>query len=174
MWKLKSDATKMKFKYYLGLGSNIEPKFKFLQNAVNELNNIGKVTKKSGIYETIAWGNANQDNFLNAVVRFHSDLNPFHLLSSIKEIEEAIGRKKNKEKWGSRKIDIDILFLDSIFIEKEYLKIPHKYFKTRNFVLRPMAELNSSYSPENNEMNIEYYLNNSTDKSHIDLSIEDW
>ncbi len=42
----------MKFKYYLGLGSNIEPKFKFLQNAVYELSKIGKVTNKSGIYES--------------------------------------------------------------------------------------------------------------------------
>ena len=164
----------MKFKYYLGLGSNIEPKFKFLQNAVNELNEIGKVTKKSGIYESIAWGKSDQDNFLNAVIRFHSDLNPFNLLSSIKKIEDSIGRKINNVKWGPREIDIDILFVDNIYINKESLVIPHKHFKHRNFVLKPMAELNSDYNPENNDMNIDYYLNNSTDKSHIELSIENW
>ena len=164
----------MKFKYYLGLGSNIEPKFKFLQNTVIKLNEIGEVTKKSGIYETAAWGNTKQEYFLNAVIRFHSELNPFHLLSSVKEIEEAIGREKNNDKWGPREIDIDILFSDCIFIEKENLTIPHKYFRNRNFVLVPMAELNSSYSPESNDINMEYYLNNSTDKSHVELIIKNW
>jgi 2-amino-4-hydroxy-6-hydroxymethyldihydropteridine diphosphokinase len=164
----------MKFKYYLGLGSNIEPKFIFLQNAVINLNKIGEVKKKSGIYESLAWGNTNQENFLNAVVRFHTDLNPFHLLSEIKEIEKIVGRKTNNEKWGSREIDIDLLFSDNIFIEKDNLKIPHKYFKNRNFVLVPMAELNRDYNPKNNEMNIEYYLNNSTDLNQVELSIENW
>jgi len=102
MWKLKLDAIKMKFKYYLGLGSNIEPRFSFLQNAVNELDKIGRVVRKSGIYESIPWGNANQDKFLNAVIRFYSDLDPFNLLANIKQIEQKIGRKYIEEKWGPR------------------------------------------------------------------------
>ena len=42
----------MMFKYYLGLGSNIEPRFNYLQKAISELNNIGDIKKKSRIYET--------------------------------------------------------------------------------------------------------------------------
>jgi len=164
----------MKFKYYLGLGSNIEPKVEFLQNAINELNKIGKVTKKSAIYESMPWGNIQQNNFINAVVRFYSDLNPFHLLSHVKEIEKKIGRKRYNEIWGPREIDIDILFADNICINKDYLTIPHKYFKQRNFVLKPMAELNHIYKPENNENKVKYYLEHSIDKSFVNMSIKNW
>ena len=164
----------MKYKYYLGLGSNIEPKFNFLQKAVSELEKIGKVTKKSRIYESIPWGNANQDKFLNAVIRFYSDLDPFNLLANIKQIEQKIGRKYIEEKWGPREIDIDILFSDNIFINKQKLKIPHKHFKNRNFVLVPMAELNSDYRPENNAMNIKYFLNNKTDQNLVRQTNINW
>ena len=114
MWKLKLDVIKMIFKYYLGLGSNIEPKLSFLQNAVSELDEIGKIVRKSRIYESIPWGNANQDKYLNAVIRFYSDLDPFNLLTSIKQIEQKIGRKYTEEKWGPREIDIDILFYNNM------------------------------------------------------------
>jgi len=164
----------MKFKYYLGLGSNIEPRFGFLQNAVSELDKIGKVVRKSRIYESIPWGNATQDKFLNAVIRFYSDLDPFNLLASIKQIEQIIGRKYTEEKWGPREIDIDILFSDNIFIRKEFLKVPHEHFRNRNFVLVPMAELNSDYKPENNGMNIKYFLNNKTDHSIVRQTNINW
>jgi 2-amino-4-hydroxy-6-hydroxymethyldihydropteridine diphosphokinase len=164
----------MKFNYYLGLGSNIDPKFEYLQKSIIELNKIGKVIKKSGIYETIPWGGVKQNNFLNAVVRFCTDLNPFHLLLLIKDIEEKIGRKRDEVIWGPREIDIDILFVDNICIDKKYLTVPHKYFKQRNFILKPMAELDSDYKPENNEQSIKYYLDNSTDQNYVNKSIENW
>jgi len=164
----------MKFKYYLGLGSNIEPRFSFLQNAVSELDKIGKVVRKSRIYESIPWGNANQEKFLNAVIRFYSDLNPFNLLSSIKNIEKSIGRKYNDIKWGPREIDIDILFSDNIIINKQILKIPHVHFKNRNFVLVPMAELNGDYRPGKNGMSIKYFLNNKTDQSLVRQTNINW
>ena len=164
----------MKYKYYLGLGSNIEPRFEFLKKAIIELNKIGNIAKKSAIYDSIPWGNKQQNNFINAVVRFYSDLNPFHLLSYVKEIEKKIGRNSHNEIWGPREIDIDILFADTICISKDYLTIPHKYFKQRNFVLKPMAELNSIYKPENNENDVEYYLEHSIDNSFVNISIKNW
>ena len=164
----------MNYKYYLGLGSNIEPRFKYLQDAISERGKIGKVVKKSRIYESTPWGNTNQDKFLNAVIRFYTDLDPFNLLSKIKIIEQKIGRKLNQVKWGSREIDIDILFSDNIFIEKEMLKVPHEQFRNRNFVLIPMAELNSDYKPEKNGMNIEYFLNNKTDQSLVRQTNINW
>lgn len=164
----------MKFKYYIGLGSNIEPKFKFLKKSIDELNHIGKVTKKSAIYESTAWGKENQSNFFNAVIRFHSDLDPFHLLKSIQKIEKNIGRTFNEEKWGPREIDIDIIFADNIYIHKKELNIPHKYFKKRNFVLKPMSELNQNYKPENNENDMLFYLNHSNDNKKVNISIKNW
>jgi 2-amino-4-hydroxy-6-hydroxymethyldihydropteridine diphosphokinase len=164
----------MKYKYYLGLGSNIEPKFEFLQKAITELNEVGNVTRRSAIYESKPWGFKQQDNFVNAVVRFHSELNPFHLLSVIKVIEKKNGRNNNSKNWGPREIDIDILFADNISISKDYLIIPHKYFRQRNFVLKPMAEINHNYRPEYNQNTIKYYFEHSTDKSFVNISIKNW
>lgn len=164
----------MEFKYFLGIGSNIEPRIEFLKNAIHELNKIGTVRKKSGIYETEAWGKKNLACFLNAVVRFHSDLSPFQLLLGIKKIEKMIGRTDQKEKWSAREIDIDILFSDNISINKEYLKIPHEYFDKRNFVLQPMRDLNKNYCPGNGFRDIEYYLINTNDQSEVKLSIKNW
>lgn len=164
----------MIYKYYLGLGSNIEPKYKYLSDAIIELNIIGQVKEKSAIYTSQPWGYSNQKNFINAVVRFYTNLNPFELLSSLKLIEEKIGRNKQKEIWGPREIDIDILFSDHISIKKNYLTIPHKHFKDRNFVLKPMAELNQNYIPDDYQQNIDFYLNNSNDQNSVNISIEDW
>lgn len=174
MSKLKLDEIKMKYKYYLGLGSNIEPKIYFLGKAIDELKKIGEVTNKSAIYETKAWGNEQQNDFINSVIRFHTDLDPLQLLSNIKSAEKKIGRESETEKWGPRIIDIDILFADNINIDNDDLTIPHKYFSERNFVLIPMMELNHKYKPENNENDIAFYFNHSNDNNYVNLSIENW
>ena len=164
----------MIYKYYLGLGSNIEPRIQFLQKALEELNKIGKITKKSAIYETSPWGVQEQPNFLNAIIRFRSEQDPFDLLKSIKTIERKLGRRNQKEKWTAREIDIDILFSDKIFINKEFLTLPHQHFKDRNFVLIPMAELNDRYKPDNHNHNINHYRKNCFDNSNVQVSIKNW
>jgi 2-amino-4-hydroxy-6-hydroxymethyldihydropteridine diphosphokinase len=164
----------MIYKYYIGLGSNIEPRLQFLQKAFEELNKIGKTTRKSAIYETSPWGEYDQSNFLNAIIRFYSEQNPFDLLKSIKAIERKMGRNHQNKKWSEREIDLDILFADNIFINKDFLKLPHQHFKERNFVLIPMAELAVNYKPENHNHNINHYLNNCFDNSIVQLSIRNW
>ena len=55
-----------------------------------------------------------------------------------------MGRKRF-EKWGERMIDIDILFFNDLIIEENDLMIPHPYIQERNFVLEPLAEINSEF-----------------------------
>jgi 2-amino-4-hydroxy-6-hydroxymethyldihydropteridine diphosphokinase len=53
-----------------------------------------------------------------------------------------MGRKRVKGKrWGSRIIDLDILFYDNEIIEKRNLKVPHPRLAERRFVLVPLSEL---------------------------------
>lgn len=164
----------MIYKYFLGIGSNIEPRLEYINTALEELDHIGSIKKKSSIYESFPWGKKNQSDFLNATIRFHSSLNPFHLLSAIKNIEKRIGRIKRNQRWVKREIDIDILFADKISIQKNRLNIPHKYFKERNFVLAPMSEIAGDYKPENHDKNITYYMQHSEDKSNVKLSTFNW
>ena len=163
----------MTYKYFLSLGSNIEPCLLFLNKACVSLNSIGNILQKSSIYKTQAWGEKNQPDFLNAVIEFCTDLAPNDLLKNIKRIENSIGRTSSV-RWGPREIDIDILFSDNIIINKQILKIPHVHFKNRNFVLVPMAELNGDYRPEKNGMSIKYFLNNKTDQSLVRQTNINW
>ncbi len=46
-----------------------------------------------------------------------------------------------KQKWESRKIDIDILFCEDIIFRNPILEIPHKYLRNRRFYLEPLNEI---------------------------------
>ena len=55
-------------------------------------------------------------------------------------IEKGLGRKRI-EKWGSRHIDIDILFYGDEVIDEPDLIVPHQYFHERRFAVEPMFEI---------------------------------
>ncbi|MNL43818.1 Bifunctional folate synthesis protein [compost metagenome] len=60
-------------------------------------------------------------------------------------IELDLGRVRH-EKWGSRLIDIDIIFFGKRIVDMgEQLQIPHPYMQDRKFVLEPMAEIAPDY-----------------------------
>lgn len=131
-------------KYFIGLGSNIGDRIKYLVSAVNELAKIGVVEKKSTIYESEPFGYKNQQNFLNAVCILKSDAEVSVLLNQLKEIEMKMGRK-DIVRWGPRIIDLDIIDWDGEKVESEGLKIPHPEMYNRNFVLIPLADIEPDY-----------------------------
>ena len=47
--------------------------------------------------------------------------------------------------WGPRTLDLDIIFYDKLVYEDEALIIPHVDMQNRDFVLKPMAELNPNF-----------------------------
>jgi 2-amino-4-hydroxy-6-hydroxymethyldihydropteridine diphosphokinase len=79
---------------------------------------------------------------VNAVIEIETEFDATRLLKQLKAIETAMGRKRVRGKrWGSRIIDLDILFFDNELINKRNLKIPHPELQNRRFVLAPLAEL---------------------------------
>jgi len=126
---------------YLSLGSNIGNRSEHIIAASALINKrIGKVAKSSHFYETQAWGNTDQDPFINQVVLVNTLLEPRKLLEEITYIERELGRER-KEKWGPRTIDIDILFYGKRVIRDKGLEIPHPDLHKRAFILVPMMEL---------------------------------
>ena len=103
-------------------------------------NAIGQIVSKSSYYETRAWGNTDQPDFINLALCLKSNLPPMKLLDLIKSIELKLERKRI-EKWGPRTIDIDILFYGSEIISMPDLIIPHKLLHERRFVLMPLNEI---------------------------------
>ncbi|MCB0524983.1 MAG: 2-amino-4-hydroxy-6-hydroxymethyldihydropteridine diphosphokinase [Lewinellaceae bacterium] len=126
---------------YLCLGSNMGDRKENLRLAYHSIDkNIGKVARKSHLYETEAWGNIKQDPFYNQIIMVNTTLQPRELLGMIARIERDLGRVKT-EKWGPRTIDIDILFYGKRVIRDKGLEIPHPELHKRAFVLAPMLEI---------------------------------
>jgi 2-amino-4-hydroxy-6-hydroxymethyldihydropteridine diphosphokinase len=130
---------------FLQLGSNLGDRLSFLNRSENLIEEfIGKLEKRSLVYESTPWGVKNQENFLNSVIIVKSNLSAEDILEKCQEIERKLEREK-KEKWGERTIDIDILFYNKEVIEKENLKVPHPLISERRFVLIPLNEINSEF-----------------------------
>ena len=126
---------------YLSLGSNIGNRLKYLNDAMKLIEErIGKIEKRSSVYETEPWGKTDQSMFLNMAINVHTMLLPELLINSILEIERILGRIRI-EKWRERKIDIDILFYNDEIINQPDLVIPHPYLQERQFVLVPLNEI---------------------------------
>ena len=128
-------------KVYLLLGGNLGDRKMLIASAEDELRiQVGEIVLKSSLYETKAWGKEQQPNFLNKALAINTSLNAFELLKIIQKIEIKLGRKK-VERWGTRTMDIDILFYENEIIDTENLKIPHPLINMRKFVLSPLLEI---------------------------------
>jgi len=94
----------------------------------------------SAMYETVAWGKIDENDFINIALEVEHYMSPTQLLKTVNQIEDRLGRIRI-EKWGSRIIDIDIIFIEDTVIKTDKLTIPHSLMHKRNFVLEPMVEI---------------------------------
>ena len=132
-------------KVYLLLGANIGNPNKQLEDAKVEIEDrIGEITLQSKIYESEAWGVKNQPVFLNQVILLETELSANKVLNEILKIEILLGRIRG-QRWGSRIIDIDILYYNEDIIHTEDLQVPHPYIQERNFTLIPLVEIAEDY-----------------------------
>ena len=127
---------------FLGLGSNIGDRLKFISNAVSEIKNNGNIRliKSSSVYKTEPWGEKHQNTFLNIAIEISTSYTPDELLLFIKDTEIKLGRT-GRSRWAEREIDIDILFYDNLVMKKSGLEIPHPEIQNRNFVLIPLNDI---------------------------------
>jgi 2-amino-4-hydroxy-6-hydroxymethyldihydropteridine diphosphokinase len=129
---------------YLGVGSNLGDKRKYIEQAKLRLlqNNI-KIKKTSSFYESLSWPNPDNPKFLNIVLEVVTDLSPIKLLNICKKVEVSLGRKK-RSKNAPRECDIDLLDYNGKKIDKNII-LPHPRMHIRNFVLLPLYELNKAW-----------------------------
>ncbi|MFD1362555.1 2-amino-4-hydroxy-6-hydroxymethyldihydropteridine diphosphokinase [Lentibacillus salinarum] len=127
---------------YLALGSNIEPRKDYLQQAVNALNTHQHitVTKESFIYETAPVGYTDQADFLNMVVEVETSLSSWQLLDVCQGVEQQLGRRRGI-RFGPRTVDLDILIYNQENRETERLTLPHPRMLERAFVLIPLGDI---------------------------------
>lgn len=146
---------------FLLLGSNLGDRQMYLSRAIGYIeNDIAPVAKASSVYETQSWGKAGEPDYLNQVIMLQTSVPATDILERILAIEKRLGRQR-EEKWGSRTIDIDILFYGDEIINEPGLQVPHPRLHERKFTLEPLAEiapelahplLNKSISAIKNEL----------------------
>ncbi len=123
---------------FLGLGSNLGDRRRFLLDAVEALG--PQVVAVSDAYETDPVGGPDQGRFLNIVVELDTGFTPRELLGVCHRLESAAERVR-LERWGPRTLDVDIVWMADTVVDEPDLQIPHPRAWARRFVLAPLAEL---------------------------------
>lgn len=128
---------------YVALGSNLENPLSQLKQAVETLQKSAKNLHVSPFYGSKPLGPQDQPDYINAVVKFDTALQPIELLDWLQSIENEQGRVRLR-RWGERTLDLDILLYGDEIITNERLTVPHYDMKNREFVIVPLHDL----SPE--------------------------
>jgi 2-amino-4-hydroxy-6-hydroxymethyldihydropteridine diphosphokinase len=105
------------------------------------IDEFAQVSKVSKVYKSKPYGFADQPVFYNAAAQLASDLPPLDLLAQLQEVEKQLGKKVVREN-GPRVIDLDLLVYGEEVIDLPELTLPHPGILNRDFVLKPLTDLN--------------------------------
>ena len=125
---------------FIALGSNIDPE-KNLPLAIARLEILGKLAAVSNVYQNPALGPSPQPDFLNAAALIESELPPLEIRSLLRSIEAELGRKRSKDKYAPRTIDLDLCLLGKMTLDTPELTLPDPDLLSRAHLAVTMAEL---------------------------------
>lgn len=129
---------------FVALGSNLSPRGKYLADARDMLQKISLGGwKESCIYETPPVGPPGQGPYLNQVVSFWYANGETRLLHYLKGAELLLGRRPSGH-WCAREIDMDLLYYGNK-IRTGRPELPHKEVSYRQFVLKPMCDVDPDW-----------------------------
>lgn len=124
---------------FLGLGSNLGDRVRYLREAVATLAELGP-TRVSPVYETEPVGGPEQGAYLNLVVEVRTGASPHDVLGVCRRLEAAAERVR-EVRWGPRTLDVDVLWIDGVTVDDPDLVVPHPRLWTRRFVVAPLHDL---------------------------------
>jgi 2-amino-4-hydroxy-6-hydroxymethyldihydropteridine diphosphokinase len=128
-----------KTSYAIALGSNRRSRFGSPADTVRAAAEALRPLAVSRIRLTPALGPAGR-SFANAALILARGGEPPELLAHLKALERSFGRRGGR-RWGPRVLDLDIiLWSEGAWADPE-LTVPHPEFRSRTFVLEPLAEL---------------------------------
>lgn len=127
---------------WIGLGSNLDRPARQIRDGLRALASLPEtdVLQTSSLYGSHPMGPADQPDYVNAVAAIETRLDADTLLTELKVLERAAGRRPGR-RWGARILDLDILLYGNEIIERPHLVVPHPGLRERPFVLVPLAEL---------------------------------
>jgi len=128
----------------LALGSNLGDRLGHLRSGLARLRAFLRITAVSPVVESRPHGVDDPDHqrdYLNAVVRGRTPLEPEALLVACLDVEKAEGRvREGEDERGGRPrtLDVDIVFHGDRVLDGPGLRIPHPRWAKRGFVLVPL------------------------------------
>jgi len=127
----------------LGLGSNQGDREALLRSAVDALRENPQIAVEavsSFIATQPVGGPPDQPSYLNGAVRLTTEAPAHQLLCEMLAIERRLGRER-RTRWGTRRIDLDLLLYGESVIDTPPLVIPHPRMAFRRFVLTGACEV---------------------------------
>lgn len=149
---------------FVAVGGNVTSSFgspyETVRAAMDEMAQYWAGFQISTYYQTPAFPIGSGPDFVNAVCGFTTDEDGPTVLNKLHQIEEKMGRIREK-RWGQRTIDLDLIALgDSVLpdlVSYDYwlnlpldeqvnvapntLVVPHPRVQDRSFVLIPLADI---------------------------------
>lgn len=126
---------------FVGLGANLGDPQDTLERALEALGELPgtRVAGRSGLWLSAPL-QADGPDYLNAVARLVTALDPFALLAGLQAIEDRFGRRRPYPN-APRTLDLDLLLHGDLQIATPALALPHPRLLERAFVVRPLLEL---------------------------------
>jgi 2-amino-4-hydroxy-6-hydroxymethyldihydropteridine diphosphokinase len=127
---------------YVAIGSNLGSPREHVLEAMQRLAQLGAPDSllRSQLYLSRPMGPQDQPDYVNAAAGLLTQLSPQELLARLLDIERGMGRQQ-RERWGPRIIDLDLVWMVDAAVDEPGLKVPHPGVSIRNFVLYPLADI---------------------------------
>jgi 2-amino-4-hydroxy-6-hydroxymethyldihydropteridine diphosphokinase len=134
----------------IALGSNLAGPWgdpsETIARAFHELEKpLLKLVLRSSLIVTPPFGLADQPDYINAAAIVETALSPESLMERLHLIERDAGRQRGV-RWGPRMLDLDLIDYHGLVrsdpeTQLKQLVLPHPGAATRDFVLKPIAEI---------------------------------
>lgn len=126
---------------YIGIGANLGAAEESVRQAIARLGTLPgtRLDASSSLFRT-APVDAGGDDYVNAVARIESMLEPADLLQALHGIEQEFGRERSVRN-APRTLDLDLLLYGTRRLAGADLTVPHPRMHERAFVLIPLLQL---------------------------------
>ncbi len=140
---VRTRVSESRTKVYIALGGNVGMSEEIFDQAIDKISKLQGVykLKQSNRYRSKPFGDVEQADFLNMAIELETSIHPLRLLDSLQAIELELGRTRDIH-WGPRTLDLDIILYGNQLISNHRLLVPHRFMTKRDFVLKPLLDLN--------------------------------
>ena len=124
----------------VALGSNEGDRASHLAHAVDQLRTVLSDVVVSTFIETVPEHKPDDPLFLNGALVGGTRATPERLLTTLLAVERERGRERPYP-GAPRTLDLDLVLVGELRVESAALRLPHPRFRSRRFVLGPLAEI---------------------------------